>query len=498
MKSEEYQERWPVIGQSDVADVCREICEYIEGLERAFEAGELSSRLTSGGFEQVLGPLLYETYGKLADKAPGPLHHLRLDAVRALLAQLQNDLVPTQIAQAEVHVPPEGDLWAAEPAAGSPTRLRFKLVDASFAGASRTILRFDQMLDARFWRIGFTFEALDLCDAFSQEVVRSATRRLASDLLGLQKILEHFSPKTPERELRIVPHPSDRRFEHLILDILNEDVRHAYVALLVEDFLEKTDLRVKYPELKRRRGGRVQVTSIVAPELHKTKLEAIKLAEEFVFLSPLSLAEFVDSLQRRTPDSSISGTPSFALAPLWDCLEVKPMDVHQLASELKRIMFRALTGTPDSPLGPMVRVPLPIRELIRLFVETRAIASTSRLRERQGLLERERGDSTDLASSGNSFDDVYDRNERRAAFLGTLSPGDTLWGRVRNIVDYGAFIDLGCCDGLLHLSGIPGAVNGLIGEKLTKGEEIEVEVLGIDIDQQRISLRIPMGDTDGE
>ena len=46
-------------------------------------------------------------------------------------------------------------------------------------------------------------------------------------------------------------------------------------------------------------------------------------------------------------------------------------------------------------------------------------------------------------------------------------------GTVRNIVDYGVLIDLGCVDGLLHLSGIPGAVNGMIGEKLTKGDEIE-------------------------
>jgi hypothetical protein len=105
MESEEHQERWPAIGQSDVADVCREICESIVGLESAFEAGGLSSRLTSGCFEQVLGPLLYETYGKLADNAPGPLHHLRVDAVRALLAQLQNDLVPTQVAHAEVRMP---------------------------------------------------------------------------------------------------------------------------------------------------------------------------------------------------------------------------------------------------------------------------------------------------------------------------------------------------------------------------------------------------------
>lgn len=36
-----------------------------------------------------------------------------------------------------------------------------------------------------------------------------------------------------------------------------------------------------------------------------------------------------------------------------------------------------------------------------------------------------------------------------------------------------------------------------LSRRLTKGEEIEVEVLKIDIEQQRISLRIPMDDTDG-
>jgi hypothetical protein len=54
---------------------------------------------------------------------------------------------------------PEGD-WAAEPGTDSPARLRFKLVHANFDGASSATLRFDQMLDARFWRIGFTFEML--------------------------------------------------------------------------------------------------------------------------------------------------------------------------------------------------------------------------------------------------------------------------------------------------------------------------------------------------
>lgn len=70
MESKERHERWPVIGQSDVTNVCREICEFIVELERAFEAGELPSRLTTGGFEKVLGPRLYEFMGSSRKTSP--------------------------------------------------------------------------------------------------------------------------------------------------------------------------------------------------------------------------------------------------------------------------------------------------------------------------------------------------------------------------------------------------------------------------------------------
>jgi hypothetical protein len=277
-----------------------------------------------------------------------------------------------------------------------------------------------------------------------------------------------------------------------MLDILNEEDHHARRARLFEDFLEKTDLRVSYPELVRKHGARVQVTSIIEPEQHKTKRQAIKLAEEFVFLSPLSLAEFVNSLRGHTPVAWTSDTLPFALTTLWGCLGVKPLDVPQLACELKRIMFGAMTGMPNSPLGPMVRVPLPIRQLIRLFVETHAMACTSRLRKREGAHSR------NFAADWNGSDDDCGPSEKRAVFLRALSPGDRIWGRVCNIVDYGAFVDVGSVEGLLHVSVIPGAVKGMIGEKMSKGEEIEVEVLKIDVEQQRLSFRVPTDSVDGK
>lgn len=397
MEPQKLQEAWPVIGHSDVADFCRQICTTIVELEQAFEARDLPKRLTSGRFEQCLGPRLFESYEKLAKVAHAPRHHLRRDAVHALLAQLENDLAPTQVATATLLVPPEGAQLDTEVGSDHRGTDPLKYFKASIGGRAGTMLRLDQMLDARFWRIGFAFETLGLSNEFAQRVVRSATNRLASDLLGLQRILERFNPASLEGELKIVPYPKDKRFEHLILDILNEDARRAFLAPLLEDFLEKTDLRVKYPELKRRRGGRVQITSVILPEHHKAKLDAIRLAEEFVFLSPLSIAQFVNSLHGALGDT-ISGTSPLSLVALSQCINVELTDAPRLAAELRRMMYNALTQMPNSPIGPLIAVPLPIRQLIRLFVETQTMASTNTLRKREKTSRRNsttRGETTE-------------------------------------------------------------------------------------------------------
>ena len=71
----------------------------------------------------------------------------------------------------------------------------------------------------------------------------------------------------------------------------NEHEHHARIAPLHEDFLEKTDIRVRYPGLKRRRGARIQVTQIADYELHDEKVSRIRASNEFVILSPRTLAD---------------------------------------------------------------------------------------------------------------------------------------------------------------------------------------------------------------
>jgi uncharacterized protein len=64
-----------------------------------------------------------------------------------------------------------------------------------------------------------------------------------------------------------------------------------------------------------------------------------------------------------------------------------------------------------------------------------------------------------------------------------LTPGMRLKGTVRNVVDFGAFVDIGVKqDGLLHRSQIP------IGERLRVGDVIEVAILNVEPGRGRISL----------
>ena len=69
-----------------------------------------------------------------------------------------------------------------------------------------------------------------------------------------------------------------------------------------------------------------------------------------------------------------------------------------------------------------------------------------------------------------------------------LKEGDTVRGAVRSLADYGAFVDIGGIDGLLHVSDISWTRISKPSDVLTEGQEVEVRVLKIDPAKRRISL----------
>ncbi|MBR2125510.1 MAG: 30S ribosomal protein S1, partial [Akkermansia sp.] len=81
-----------------------------------------------------------------------------------------------------------------------------------------------------------------------------------------------------------------------------------------------------------------------------------------------------------------------------------------------------------------------------------------------------------------------ERSEQRQRFLETVKVGDRVTGTVKNITDFGAFVDLSGMDGLLHITDMSwGRVNHP-SELLHIGQELEVLILEVDRDKERVSL----------
>jgi small subunit ribosomal protein S1 len=81
-----------------------------------------------------------------------------------------------------------------------------------------------------------------------------------------------------------------------------------------------------------------------------------------------------------------------------------------------------------------------------------------------------------------------ERKEVRQQILDRLQPGLVVEGQISNIVDFGAFVDLDGIDGLIHISELSWSHVNHPSELLSIGDTVQVKVLDIDRDRQRISL----------
>ncbi len=81
-----------------------------------------------------------------------------------------------------------------------------------------------------------------------------------------------------------------------------------------------------------------------------------------------------------------------------------------------------------------------------------------------------------------------ERKEQRQAILERLQPGLIIEGQISNIVEFGAFVDLDGIDGLIHISELSWSHVNHPSEILNIGDTVQVKVLDIDRDRQRISL----------
>ncbi len=82
------------------------------------------------------------------------------------------------------------------------------------------------------------------------------------------------------------------------------------------------------------------------------------------------------------------------------------------------------------------------------------------------------------------------QKEQREDFLTNLQPGEVRSGVVSSVVNFGAFVDLGGMDGLIHVSELSWKHVDHPGSVVAVGDEVTVQVLEVDLDRERISLSL--------
>jgi small subunit ribosomal protein S1 len=81
-----------------------------------------------------------------------------------------------------------------------------------------------------------------------------------------------------------------------------------------------------------------------------------------------------------------------------------------------------------------------------------------------------------------------ERSEKRQKFMDSVNVGDRVTGTVKNLTDFGAFIDLDGMDGLLHITDMTWGRLGHPSELVKVGQQLEVQVLDINKEKERVSL----------
>ena len=104
------------------------------------------------------------------------------------------------------------------------------------------------------------------------------------------------------------------------------------------------------------------------------------------------------------------------------------------------------------------------------------------------VLELNRGRNRAILSERQAMQEV--REERKAKLIDELTEGEVRQGRVTGISTFGAFVDLGGADGLIHISELSWSNVNSPGDIVSVGHEVDVMVLRVDAEQKKIALSL--------
>jgi hypothetical protein len=395
-------EQWPAaeptVAAWELKAYYRRLKSAIIAFESAWEEGTIETALADRELAQMVGRDILASYDRLRQHRRPRTTAFRRNSIHALLEPVKELLSEPRrrFPASPLAVPPsavaelenETDLlavWWQE----SPLPLPAIRQIATVGPQGELALTIDQVIAARTWGIGFEFDDPAAADSVATLLARLALHRVAADLRDLEDIelwLELHLRRQDEEvspDTHIVPDIPGRRFEQLMLDVLNEQAPVARRAPLYEDFVEKTDLRIHVPGLNRRRGARIQVTQTTFQDRLEEKLARIRRVNEVIILSPRSLADALDQ------EEGLELLSPSELDRFWGSFPRLPMTVGELAKSVKRSFLAAIRKPHDDPRGPTAQVPEPLRHLVVTYVTADAYRTTSELRERERRSGRE-------------------------------------------------------------------------------------------------------------
>src|SRR6266478_8934536 len=155
--------------------------------------------------------------------------------------------------------------------------------------------------------------------------------------------------------------------------------------------------------------------------------------------------------------------------------------------------FQAEDGIRDLTVTGVQTCALPI---LRGFLPTSQVSRTysSNLQELVGqrigvkILEVNRKRNRLIVSQKAAFDE--DRARQRGELFEKLKIGDEIHGKVSGLTTYGAFVNLGAADGLIHISELSWDRVANVGDVLQVGQDVRVKVIKLDPETSRISLSL--------
>lgn len=355
----------PTVLPWELPQFYRRLKDYLLRLEQAWEAGELEPLLARPETLEAVGSAVAHVYLNLLKVSPSS-QPFRRSSVHVVAESPKASLSE-----------PVCEFPARVDRVDPPGEARPTIVFRVDSREGEVTLSAEQVVALRTWGVGLQVEDPEVEAALVQRLVYRVLQRLASDLSGLYKVERWLTrAKQIHPGTRVAPDQHGRRFEQLMIDVLNERTLMARHASLYEDFVEKTDLRVRAAGLDRRRGARVQVTQTSEEQYLDEKVAQIRFSEEFVILSPLSLARALASPQA---DALMSAEEVRAL---WDALPSTYATVAELARVIKKIFLDAVDQPCVDPAGPRVLVPPSLRSLVRHYVVAESFRTTAKMRAR--------------------------------------------------------------------------------------------------------------------